>query len=483
MADLKSQVFRGVKWSAICRFYTSLVSMFQVAILARLLSKEDFGLMGIAILVNSFCGIFVDMGLTAAAMHESDLTIRKFSSYYWFNIFTGFCLALLVSLCSPYLARFYGNDELIGIISLTSIIIFINSLYSLQKTFQQKNMRFGYIGAIDIFAATIVLILNIILALNGFGVYSLVLSSLTGATVTAMVYLWIAFVKEKNVFFYFNFEEVKEALKIVLYQVGSSMLDFISTEMDSFVISSCMPLDIFGIYTLFKNLTRRIYDVINPIITNVFTPVLAKIQDDKEKVTKIYVRIVETLGFINFPIYSIIALASFSLISIMYGETYSSYSFVLMCMAFFYAFQSCGNPVGALLVALGRTDRGFYWTIYRIIFTTFYLYVASHFSLKVFSLLIFLIPQLVAFPCWWIIYREVTNLSFVESYLLPMKPFLVSIIFFPLYFLDRIINVPIVGFLVIASLFIVGYIYANLIFRKKLILENLGVVKDLINNR
>ena len=42
---------------------------------------------------------------------------------------------------------------------------------------------------------------------------------------------------------------------------------------------------------------------------------------------------------------------------------------------------------------------------------------------------------------------------------------------------------PIVGFLVIASLFIVGYIYANLIFRKKLILENLGVVKDLINNR
>lgn len=480
MADIKSQIFKGVKWSAICRFYTSFVSVLQVAILARLLSKEDFGLMGIAILVNSFCGIFVDMGLTAAAMHEPDLTKQKFSSYYWFNIFAGFCLSLLVCLCSPYVARFYGNDELIGIISLTSLIIFINSFFSLQKTLQQKKMCFGYISVIDIISATIVLVLNVVFALKGFGVYSLVWSSLIGASVTALAYLWIAFIKEKNVLFYFNFKEVKTALKIGIYQVGSSTLDFISTEMDSLIISSYMSLEIFGIYTLFKNLTRRIYDVVNPIITNVFTPVLAKIQDDRGKVTKTYIRIVETLGFINFPLYSIIAFASFSLISILYGDTYCSYSFVLMCMSYFYAFQSCGNPVGALLVALGRTDRGFYWTIYRIIFTALYLYGASHFSLEVFSLLVFLIPQLMAFPAWWIMYRAVTDLSFVESYLLPMKPFLVSLLLCPLYYLDRVINMPIVGLPVIALLFIIGYICVNLIFRRKLTLENFGILKDFL---
>lgn len=478
MEDLKSQIFTGVKWTALCRVYTSLISVLQVAILARILSKEDFGLMGIAVLVNSFCAIFVDMGLAAAAMHETDLTKEKFSSLYWFNILVGFILSIAISSCSPLVARFYGKEELVGIISLMSLIIFVNSVFSLQKTLQQKKMNFGYISAIDIVGATIMIILNIILAVHGYGVYSLVWSALAGAIVTACAYLWIALFKDKCVLLHFDFSEVNKALKIGVFQVGSSTIDFVSSEMDSLIISSCMPLEIFGIYTLFKNLTKRIYDVINPIITNVFTPVLAKMQNNIELVSNTYIKVVETLGFVNFLLYSIVAFTSYSIISLLYGNSYSSYSLVLLCLAFFYAFQSCGNPVGSLLVALGKTDKGFYWTIVRIILYACYMYFASQFSLNVFILLYTLLPILSSFPSWWMLIRGTTTISFVDYFVLPIKPFMISIFFLPLYFLDIFIGNPFWGIIVVSILFICGYYCLNLIIRKRLCMEVIQMIKQ-----
>lgn len=476
MTDIKTKAFSGVKWTAISKTYQSVVAILQVAILTRFLSKEDFGVMGIALLLNSFCSIFVDMGMSAAAMHEQNLTKESFSSFYWFNLLSGVLLTLGLGLSAPLVAKYYHNEELIGIVSLTSLLIFIYSISSLQRTMQQKKMNFRFMCKVDMIASTLIILANIIMAINGFGVYSLVWSSLIGASFTALAYLWIAITKEKNILFHFKFSEIKDALRIGIYQVGSSSLDFFSREMDSFIISSFMSLELFGVYTLFKNITSRIYQVINPIVTNVLTPVFALMQDCKEKVSLSYIKSVEYLGFVNFLIYAMIAISSYSFITILYGASYVEYSFVLVCLALFYAFQSCGNPVGALLVGLGRTDKGFYWTIYRILFTAAYLSIASQFSLNIFVSLIFLTPQFTSFPSWWIMFKKITTISFSQYYMLSMKPFLMCTPFIPLFFLDRIIDSPYIGLPVVCLLFIIGYIGVNYYFRKDLCLSMISIV-------
>lgn len=80
MNSIKHEALNGVKWSSVSTMYVAFMKVLQVAILARYLEKEDFGLMGLAILVNTFCMIFVDMGLAAAAMHQTNLMKNKFSS-------------------------------------------------------------------------------------------------------------------------------------------------------------------------------------------------------------------------------------------------------------------------------------------------------------------------------------------------------------------------------------------------------------------
>lgn len=69
MGSIKHEALNGIKWSSVSTVYVALMKVLQVAILARYLDKEDFGLMGLAVLVNTFCIIFVDMGLAAAAIH------------------------------------------------------------------------------------------------------------------------------------------------------------------------------------------------------------------------------------------------------------------------------------------------------------------------------------------------------------------------------------------------------------------------------
>lgn len=483
MSDIKTKAISGVKWTTISKVYQSIIAILRIAILTRFLSKEDFGLMGIALLLNTFCNIFVDMGMSAATMHEQNLTKQRFSSFYWFNLFSGIIFTSALGLCAPLVANYYHNEELEGIVSLSSMLIFIHSVSSLQRTIQQKKMNFRFMSVVDMIAATIIIFSNTLMAMNGYGVYSLVWSSIFGAVFTALAYLWIAITNEKIIQFHFNYTEIRNALKIGAFQVGSSSLDFFSREMDSFIISSFMSLELFGVYTLFKHITMRIYHVVNPIVTNVLMPVIAMMQDNMEKVSLGYVKAVEYLGFVNYSVYSMMAISSYSFITILYGSSYNGYSFVLICLAFYYAFLSCGSPVGALLVGLGRTDRGFYWTIFRIIFMAIYLYIASHFSLNVFVFLIFLSTQFTSYPSWWITIRGITTISFSQYYMLSMKPFLICLPLLPLFFLDRIINIPFVSLPIVCLLFLAGYMGINMIFRKELLVSIIKIGKQHFFNR
>lgn len=468
MGELKDHAISGVKWQTISTIYSTIVRVLQVAVLARFLDKSDFGLMGIAVLVNSFCSIYSDMGLSAAAMHKINLSKEEFSSFYWFNIFVGFVLTVAVSLCSPIIANFYHEPELTKVISLTSLMIVGGSISSLQRTIQQKKMNFGFLSIVDIISATLLFISNYFFASSGFGVFSLVYSSLIGTAFVALAYVVLALFKEKNILLHFKFSEIKEALKIGIFQVGSSTLDFFSREFDSMIISSSFPMGLFGVYTLCKNVTQKLYGLINPIITNVMTPIFAQLQTDKSKISGGYIKMVNLLGFVNFPLYSVIGIASYSFMSILYGSSYGQYSYILFFMAYFYAFQSLGNPVGSLLVAMGKTDRGFYWTIFRIIFTVIYLYIGSRFSFGIFLIFILCTPFITCWPSWKIMMSKVIDLSFKQDLLLMLKPFVMCFPLMPLYFIDRWINFPLVSFPLMVIVILAGYGAMNYFFRREI---------------
>ena len=467
MAVLRKQVLSGVKWTSIERFYKAVAQLLQVSILTRFLDKSDFGLIGIALFVNSFCAIYADFGLASVVMHKQDLDKKTFSSFYWFNLIVGLFLSLFVMASSGLVAAYYKQPELRHVISLYSLLIFIGSIYSLQRTIQQKKMNFRFMSVVSISASTIMLVANVIFASLGFGVYSMVWASLLNGTIVALSYICLDVFKEHNICFHLKLSDIKNSFSIGVYQVGSSTLDFFSREIDAVLVSSFYSIQIFGVYTLCKQLGGRVFSVINPIVTSVLMPVFSKIQNDISYVSKIYLKTVNLLGLINFAIYSIMALASHSVLTILYGSSYASFSLVFSCFVFYYAMLSLGNPIGALMVALGRTDKGFHWTIFRVVFSIIYISIASHFSIEVLAFLIMLIPIVTSYPSWYLIHRNVTEISYGSSLSLIIKPLLICVPMFPLYYLDMWISIPLLSIVIVSLLFLAGYLILNYVFRKE----------------
>lgn len=459
-----TNIVNNVKWTSLSAVVNMIAKLAQVAVLARFLVKADFGLVAIALLFISFTEIFMDMGFSSAVLHRQKISRDEYSSLYWFNIFSGVVLFVLLCLCTPLIAAYYAEEELITIISLLALNTVFSSFSRLQRTFQQKKLQFRFISLVEMVASVSMVIVSIVLAYLNFGVYSLVYSTLFYGFFVACVYLTYSIFWEKNVTFHFRFSETKPFLKIGIYQVGSSVLDYFSREMDIVFISSVYSLEILGAYSLCKQLALRVMGVINPIITKVLTPTLALFQDDRKLLKSKYMEVLRMLSVLNFPIYFFMAYASTYILGILYGSSYAEYGLILSILAVNFAFSSIGNPQGALIVAIGRTDAGFYWTIYRIISTYIFLKIGSYFNIYLFTASILLVNILNIYSEVKFIYQRFIGIKYWEYVGTFKIPLIICLLLLPLYFLQDLLVNKYLGISVAGILFASTYLLSCLIW-------------------
>lgn len=371
----------GMIWITTSTIIRSLVSLFQISILTRHLAKEDFGTIAIATVFIGFTQLFMDLGISVGIMHKQDITRNQYSSLFWLNLIMGCILTVILIVLSPLISMAYSDQSLTPIIILLSLTVFLAALGSQHRTVQQKELRFRYIAINEIASALLTMLVAVILAIKGFGVYSLVYSTLTGVFFSNILYLIIGLYKDKNIYFHFRLKETYSFLKIGVFSIGSSILDYLSREIDVVFISAAFGRDVLGLYSLCKKIVQMLYGTINPIITRILTPLFAKIQKDKNQIKSVYLRLLETLAITNFPIYFFVSVFSKTILYYLYGDQYVTGTFILSILAIYYGILSISNPVGSLQIAFGRTDIGFYWTIYRIVATLIIVSIASFFNI------------------------------------------------------------------------------------------------------
>ena len=398
--DLLRTTAKGIAWTTVSTVVRSVVSLLQVAILTRFLPKSDFGIVAIANLFLGFTQIFMDLGISAGILHRNDTTRGQYSSLFWLNVMTGTLLTAVLCLLAPLVASIYGEPQLAAILALMSLSVFFSSLGSQHRTVQQKNMRFKYIALVEIASSLLSLALAAILAVKGAGIYSLVLANLFHAASMGIMFLVIGLVKDKNITFHFSLSETRDYLKIGVYSIGSQVLDYFSRELDILIISATLGKDTVGLYSLCKKLVLSVYGAVTPIVSRVITPVLALIQEQKERVHRLYLDITQTLALVNMPVYCLSAVFSLGILNFLYGSQYVDGAPLLIFLALNYGVSSTGNPVGSLQIAMGRTDLGLYWTICRIVLTAAALFAGSFFGINAIALAVLAVSVL-SNPLFW----------------------------------------------------------------------------------
>ena len=420
---------KGIAWTTISTIVRSLISILQVSILTRYLQKSDFGIVAIATLLIGFIQIFLDLGLSVGIMHKRDTTKDEYSSLFWLNVFCGIFLTIIIALISPLIASFYKEPSLTRIVTLLGFSMLFSSLGSQHRTIQQKLMRFKTISIVEIIASFFTILAAVLLAINGYGIYSLVYSTLINVFISNILFLIIGLRKDNNISFHFAIRDTYPYIKIGVYSLGTQILDFVSRELDVFIISTSLGKDILGAYSLCKRLILALYNALNPILMKVLTPILSTLQDDNNRLKGIYYKIIESIALINYPIYCLIAIFAYAILSILYGNDYSEYWIILGLLSVYYAYLSTGNPVGALQTALGRTDTGFYWTMCRIVIYGITIYVGSFWGMMAIIIGLIISNFIFAPLAWKITIKPLIGGRFWEFFKIGFIPWILTILY------------------------------------------------------
>ncbi|WP_066222815.1 MOP flippase family protein [Formosa haliotis] len=423
--SVKKQAISGVKWTTVSTITLAVSALLKISVLARFLDPSAFGLMAIITFVLGFMDLFMDMGITSAILHKQDIKKEEYASLYWLNVMFSVLLFVLIVLLSPFIASFYSENELLKLIPLAGVIIIFSALGRQFKTILQKELQFKLMAIVDICSALLALIFAIILAINDYGIYALVYAALVQYGLNNILYLVIG-IKHNPIVFHFNYQETKPFLKIGIYQVGGQVVNYFNRDLDILIIGKFFGTDILGGYSLAKQLVLRPTQILNPIITKVASPVLAKFQRDIILLKDNYLKLLKIVSSLNTPIYlGLIVFAPF-VIDILYGSNFLHITSLVRILCIYMLIRAVGNPIGSLVIATGRTDLEFFWNVLNLVIMPLSVIIGAQFSLEGVAISITIAMLVMLIPSWYFLVYKLTNASLKEylNALIPSVMFL-----------------------------------------------------------
>jgi len=425
--NLKKQAFSGIKWTSVSSILIAVIQLVQLTILTRYLDASDFGLMAIVSMIIGFSALFLDLGISASIIHKQDVSHVQLSSLYWLNIISGLLLFIIIYNVAPLIARFYNEASLTPIVQILAINFIISSLGSQYGLLLQKSLKFNVMAKISIISTTIGFVVAVSLAMKGLGVYALVFSSLSIAFVSALINIIVG-IKKHRPSLVFKYREIASMIAFGMFQMGERSLNYFNSQFDVLLIGKLLGVEALGIYNVAKNLAMRPAQVINPIITKVTFPVMAKVQDDTVRLKNIYLKTINYLSSVNFPIYVLLVILAEPIVLILFGEKWSESIVILQILSIYGAIRSTGNPIGSLQLAKGRADLGFYWNLGLFIFMPLTIYIGSHWGLDGVAYSLLGLMSFLTIPNWYFMVNKLCGAGFSEYFRQIFKPLVITII-------------------------------------------------------
>ncbi|WP_181049672.1 MOP flippase family protein [Marinobacter persicus] len=424
---LKHRTFSAVRWTTGVAVARVLLQLGQVAVLARLLTPEDFGLMAMVAVVLGFGTVFTDMGVNSAYVQRSDVTQAQRSSLFWLNLFFGVGLTLTVLALSPMIAGFFGEKRLTPLLMLSSTVFGITALGQQLKMTAEKALDFRPVASIEVVAALSGFVAAVIAAYSGKGVYALVIGAVVNAT-TVTLLAWLILARGWRPLWRFRYADVRSFLGFGGALAANNLVNEVNRGVDLLLGGRMLAASALGLYSLPRQLVFQIQGMVNPIITRVGFPLIAQVQADTHKVRSIYLKTLNMTAATNAPLYVGIAFFAPQVITIMLGDKWLAATDLLRLLAIWGFFRSTGNPVGSLLLGMGRADLALKWNLVSLCLVPPILWFGAQFGTEglAWSLLGFALVMFI--PGWFFLVRPLCHAGLLSYSIATIRPALIATI-------------------------------------------------------
>jgi O-antigen/teichoic acid export membrane protein len=373
--DLAQGARRGGLWLAASSWGAQAAQFAVSLVMARLLLPSQFGETTLVYAIAGFGVIFTDLGLSAAIIHARRVTRELLDTAFWLNAVSGFVLTALLCAAAFPLASLYGNKKLAGLFIVLSFD-FALDLGSIHLSLLERTFHFRRVAFIETPAAIAGFISMPLFVLAGFGVYSIVLSPLVATVITTVaLWVWVPYRPKRH----FSVAAMGQIWRFSRGLVGSNTLSYWSRNLDNVMLGFYVSDASLGEYNRAYNLMMIPITQVTTVLMRGLYPALARLQDDPQRMGRVWVRSVATAGgAFLLPLTLTFAATAPALVHVLYGQNWSGMVRPLEILCLAAVPQMIGASTGAPYRAANKTALGFYISLWNTAVTVVAIVVGVH---------------------------------------------------------------------------------------------------------
>lgn len=351
--SLKSKAASGAMWTVGEKLARQLAQFAIGVVLARILSPEDYGIVGMLAIFIAIASTFTDSGLSSALIQKKDCTDEDYSTIFYFNIAVALGFYALLYAFAPLIADFYAMPILTDVTRVTSLSLVISALTAVQNTRLTKQLRFRTLSVISVVSVFVTGAVGLGLAFHGFGVWALVFQALAGQIFSSCcVWYCSKWVPKLR----FSKQSFRQLWRFGSKVLCSSLINTVYSNLYTLVIGKFFSPAQVGHYNRANGYASIPVSTVTEMTLKVNYPVLAQIQDDDERLLRAYGKLSRVPIYVLCPILVLLAVSAEPLIEFMIGSKWLPCAPLLQVLCIGGVFTPLTHINLNLLYVKGRTD-------------------------------------------------------------------------------------------------------------------------------
>lgn len=475
---LKDKTVKGVIWSAVERLSVQSIFFVITIIMARILTPNDYGLIGLLAIFIEVSQALIDSGFAQALIRKQNRTEVDTCTMFYFNIVVSGILYIILWFIAPLVADFYESPLLCPVMRVVCTTVFFNSFGLVQRALLTIKLDFKTQMKSSFIAAILSGIIGVGMAYRGFGVWAIAAQQLSNHGINTVLLWFFTKWRPKLLFSWISFREMfGYGSKLV----AASILNTVYNNIYQIVIGKVFTPDSLGHYTRAKQFADFPSSNLANVIQRVTFPVLCGLQNNDLKLRNAYIKVLRMIAFLLFPIMCGLAGVASPLIRLLLGDKWLFCSTLLPIICFTFMWNPIHSLSLNLLQVKGRSDLFLKLEIIKKIFGVTVLAVTIKFGLLVMCYA-GIFATIVCLYVNTFYTGKLIGVGFISHFKEILKVLILSmLIYLGLLLLQLVITDNLVYLLIAVSSAIVTYVGVTKVFKFPEYDELLNILKGVKN--
>lgn len=351
--SLKEKTAKNLLWGGLSNALQQLLNLFFGIFLARILSRSDYGMVGMLSIFSLIANSLQESGFTAALTNKKEIKHADYNAVFWFSTGTGFLLYLLLSSAAPLIAHFYNTPELTALARYSFLGFFISSLGVAQSAYLFRNLMVKQRAIAMMCALAVSGTVGIVLAMNGFAYWGIATQNIVYVSVVTAVYWYFSPWRPT---FHFDFHPLKEMFSFSSRLLVTNIFGHINYNILSVILGKFYTKQSVGDFNQANKWNYMGYSVILGMIHGVAQPVLANVADEKERQKRVFRKMLRFTAFVTFPCMFGLSLIAPEFITITITDKWSESAGMLQILCIGSSFTTIANLYSNLIISKGKSQ-------------------------------------------------------------------------------------------------------------------------------